>query len=260
MHARISNAAFRCRFALFAVGTGRTAEGQRIHVKDPQLPSRESFVSTQYLHAEVIEEQVDAGGVVLARSILAHADVRLAIRTGPSLRADALEAGVLVPARSAVQAWIGRAVVDVDLAGCAGVAVTAVANEGVVQVDATVRTDRIARIAQALVDLRLALQPNEARSAPADESFQLIHARGAVLAWIGGAVVDGVLALLARVTGLAGARVIVDLIDTLAVVPTDLQRAFVDVGLAGRAGPSRMTDALVAEQLVHANAVQARIA
>jgi len=32
MHARISNAAFRCGFALFAIGTRRTTERRRIHV------------------------------------------------------------------------------------------------------------------------------------------------------------------------------------------------------------------------------------
>lgn len=68
------------------------------------------------------------------------------------------------------------------------------------------------------------------------------------------------LALLARVTGLAGARVIVDLIDTLAVVAAGLGPALVNVGLAGRPGPSRMADALVAEELVDTDPVEAGIA
>lgn len=67
------------------------------------------------------------------------------------------------------------------------------------------------------------------------------------------------LALLARVTGLTGAGIVVDLVDALAVVSARSGRAFVGVGLAGCTSPSWMTDALVAEELIHADSVQARI-
>jgi len=129
------------------------------------------------------------------------------------------------------------------------------ADESVVQIDAAICANRVARIAQALVDLRFALQPDEAGSALADESFQLIDARGTVLTGIRSAVIDSMLTLLARITRLAGTRVIVNLIGTLAVVPTRFQRALVDVGFASYAGPSWMTDTLVAEQLVHTDSV-----
>lgn len=130
----------------------------------------------------------------------------------------------------------------------------------VVEIHAAIGADRTARIAEALVDLRLALQPDVAGSAFADESLQLVQARGAVLARFGRAVVDRVLAVLAGITGLAGAGIIANLIDALAVIFARSRGALVDVGLASRAGPSRMADALVAEELVHADPVQARIA
>lgn len=110
-----------------------------------------------YLHAEVVHEQIHASGVVLARSVLTHADIHLAINAAPSLRAYALETTDFVSARRAVQARIGRAVVYVDLAGRPGVAFATVTDEGVVEIDAAIGTDRIARIALAFVDFRLAL-------------------------------------------------------------------------------------------------------
>lgn len=68
------------------------------------------------------------------------------------------------------------------------------------------------------------------------------------------------LALFACVTRFASASIIVNLVDALTVVATRLGRTLVDVGFAGRAAPSRMTDALVAEELVYTDAVQAGVA
>ena len=192
--------------------------------------------------------------------ILAHADVDLAMNAGPTLGAHAFKPADLVPARGAVQTRIRGTVVDVDLARRSGVAFATVTDESVVQVDATIRSNGAARVAETLVQFRLALQPDEARPAPADEPLQLVHAGPSVLARIGGTVVDSVLTLFARVAWLAGARVPVDLIDTLAAVPARFAGTFVYVRLACRAGPSRMTDALVAEQIVHAYPVQAWVA
>lgn len=211
----------------------------------------------RYSHAEVIQKEVDAGGVVQTRFVLAHANVCLTVNAGPSVRAGTLEAGDLVSTRRAVEARIGRAVVHVDLAERAGVALVTLADEGVVEIRAAFRADRVAGVAETLVNFRLAMRAAVSGSALADEPFELIDARGAVLARIGRAIVDGVLALLAGVTGLAGARVIVDLVDALAVVSARLGRALVDVALAGRAEPSRVADALVLEQVVDADAVQA---
>jgi len=69
-----------------------------------------------------------------------------------------------------------------------------------------------------------------------------------------------VLTLFARVTGLAGASIIVDLVDALTVVSTRSRRTLVDVCFASRTGPSRMTDTFMTEELVHTDSVQARIA
>ena len=191
--------------------------------------------------------------------ILAHADVYLAVSPGPTFGAHALKPADLVPARGAVQTRIRGTVVDVDLARRSAIPFATVTDKSVVQVDATIRSNRAARIAETLVQFCLALQPDETRSALANESLQLVDAGPSVLARIRGTVVDGVLTLFACVAWLAGARISVHLIDTLTVVPARFAGAFVDVRLASRAGPSRMTDALVAEQVVHANPVQTRV-
>jgi len=73
-------------------------------------------------------------------------------------------------------------------------------------------------------------------------------------------VVDGMLAILARITGFAGACIIVDMVEALAVILAWYRYALVDVDLASRAGPSWMADAFMTEEIVHANAVQAGIA
>lgn len=208
-----------------------------------------------HLHAEVVHEQVHANGVVLARSILAHADIHLTVHPAPSFRAYALETTHFISTRCAVQTRIRRAIVYVDFTGRSGVAFATVANEGVVEIYATIGADRIARIAQTLVNLCLALQPDEAGSAPTDEALQLVYACGSVLARIRRAIIDRVLALLACVTGLASAGIVIDLVDALAVVSAWFRRALVDVRLAGCTGPSRMADALVAKELVHADSV-----
>lgn len=133
-------------------------------------------------------------------------------------------------------------------------------DEGVVEIHAAIGTNRTARVAEALIDLRLALQPDVAGSTFADESLQLIQARGAVLARIRCAVIDRMLALLAGVTRLASAGIIANLVNALAVISARFRGALIDVGLASCAGPSRMADAVMTEELVHADSVQTRIA
>lgn len=129
------------------------------------------------------------------------------------------------------------------------------ADEGIIEIYAAFSADWIARIALTFVAFCFALQSDEARSAPAGEALQLIYARGSVLTRIRCAVINRVLALLARVTGLAGAGIIVDMIDALTVVSARSRCALIDVRIAGRTGPSRMADALVAEELVHADSI-----
>jgi len=176
-------------------------------------------VERKHLHTEVIHEQVHAGSVVLAGLILTRADVALATNASPSLGAHTLESTDFVSTRRAVQARIGRAIVDISFAECSGVALATMTKEGVVKIYAAIRAELATRIAEALVDLRLAMQPGVTGSAFAYESFQLIYARGAVLTRIRCAVIDGVLAIFARVTGFAGTYVVVDMIEALAVVP-----------------------------------------
>lgn len=133
-------------------------------------------------------------------------------------------------------------------------------DEGVVEIHAAIGAGRAARVAEAFIDLRLALQPDVAGSTFADESLQLIQARGAVLARIGRAVIDRMLALLAGITRLASAGIIANLVNALAIIPAWFRGALVDVGLASCAGPSRVADAFVTEELVYADSVQTRIA
>lgn len=110
-----------------------------------------------YLHTEVIHEQIHAAGIVLTRLILAHADVFLAMDAGPALWTYALECTDLVPAYRVVQTRIGGAVVYVGLARGAGKAFATVTHESIVEVYAEIGAHRIARIAETLIDLRLAL-------------------------------------------------------------------------------------------------------
>lgn len=208
-----------------------------------------------HLHAEIVHEQVHAHSVVLARSILAHANIHLTIHPAPSFRAYALETTHFISTRCAVQTRIGRAVVYVDLARRSGVTFATMADESVVEIYAAIGADRIARIAQTLVNLCFALQPDEAGSASTDETLQLVYARGSILARIRRAIIDCVLALLACVTGLACANIIIDLVDALPVISAWFKRALVDVRLTGRTGPSRMADAFVAKEFVHTDSV-----
>lgn len=220
-----------------------------------RLDERRPEMILFYSHAEVVQEQIHAGGVVLTRLILARTDICLTVHAGPSIRARTLEASDLVSTRSAVLTRIGRAVIHVDLAERAGVALVTVADKSVVKIYAAFRANRITGIAQTLVNFRLALQADVAGSALANETLELVDTRGAVLARIGRAVVDSVLALLAGVTGLACTCVVIDLIDALAVVPAWFRRTLVHIALAGRAEPSRIADAFVLKQIVHTDTV-----
>lgn len=88
---------------------------------------------------------------------MAHANVPLAVQSGPSLAAQALEAAHLVPTGCPVETRIGGAVINVNLAGGAGVALATVADKFVVEIDAAIRADGIARVTETLVERRLAL-------------------------------------------------------------------------------------------------------
>lgn len=192
--------------------------------------------------------------------ILTHTDVILAANAGPSFSTHTFVAIDFIPTLCAVQTRIGCAVIDISLAERSGVALAAMAEEHIIKIHAVIGADLVARIAETFVDLRLAIQASETGCAFAYESFQLIYACSAVLARFRCAVVDIMLAILARVTGFAGTRVVVDLIEALAIILTRCRFAFVYVDLARRAGPSWMTKAFMPEKIIHANAIQARIA
>lgn len=173
MHARISNAPFRCCLTLLSISSRRTPfqQNPREQLK-PAQPSKLSVLAlSSYLHAEIVYEQVHASSVVLARTILAHPNVNFTVDTDPSLRTCALEPTDFVPTRGAVQTRIGLAVVDVNFARGSGVAFATVTHEGVVQIDATICTNWITGLTETLVQFCLALETNEARPALADESF-----------------------------------------------------------------------------------------
>ena len=65
------------------------------------------------------------------------------------------------------------------------------------------------------------------------------------------------LATLAGESGLADASVVIDGINTLAIVSAGIQSAVIDVDVAHVSHPSRVADALISEKFVHTVAVDA---
>jgi len=78
-----------------------------------------------------------------------------------------------------------------------------------------------------------------------------------MLAGIGGTVVDGVLAVLARVARFTVATVSIDQVHTGSLVGAGSVLAVVDVLVTGRSRPARMADALVVEESIHTGAMLA---
>lgn len=211
------------------------------------------------LHAEVVEEQINTSSVVLTRMVLAHANIFLAPIPSPSLRTDTFKSTNFISTSCPIQTRIRRTVIDIDFASSSSVSLSTIANELVIQINATFCTNRIARVAQTLVNFSLALKSHKSWSALANKSFQLIRTSSSVLTRLGGTVVDGVLTPLASVTRLAGAGKSVHSVNALSIVLTRFTSTFVNVDFASSTCPSRMTDTLVAEQFVHTHPVEARI-
>lgn len=168
VHARVADAAVGCRFAAFAIRTGRTG-------------------------TEEVSEQVDAVGVVQARLIVAEAHVDLATLTRPSSRTRAFEVVDEFGADASVKTRRRLALVDVRLAQIARETWTALAPVFINLVEAAVGAHRVAGVVQALVDVNFALDAEETRAALAHEAFEAVGAAAAVTARLGGAVVDLVL-------------------------------------------------------------------
>lgn len=194
------------------------------------------------LHAEEILEKINASCVILARSVHAHSNVMFAMCAGPSLWTHALEAANFVAASCAVETGTRGAIVDIDFAGCAGVTFATMTREFVIKINASIRANRTARIAQALIDLGFALKPDEARATFTHEAFELVEASSSVLARFRGTIVHGVLAHLSGIARLARARITASLIQALAIVSTRFIRALVNVRFASCPRPSRITN------------------
>lgn len=103
-------------------------------------------------------EKVNALCIILARSLRAGADVVLASKSSPSRQTSALKFTDVISTGCTVQARLASAVVDVDLAESAGVALTALAGKLVVLINAHFSSLRVARVAQALVNLQFTLK------------------------------------------------------------------------------------------------------
>lgn len=127
-------------------------------------------------------EEIHAGGVVLARLVLASSYIYFACISSPTIFADALEATNFISTGCSIQTRVRKAIVDVGFASNSSESFSALANEFVIQIDAMLSANWTARIAKAFVDFRFALKPNESWSAFADKAFELVNARGSVLA------------------------------------------------------------------------------
>lgn len=217
-------------------------------------------IGSAWADAEEVLEEIDAGGVVLARLLdRAHGHLLFAAFASPSVGARALVGPDAIGAHASVEAGRSLAVIDVVLAGLAVVSVATDARELVVQVQTALGSSWVAWVVQALIDLGFALKTNESRSTLACESIKLIDTRGSILARVACTIVDGVLAILSGVASFAGARVAVDRVVASSVVLAGVDRTVVDVLVAGLAAPSGIADALVVEESVDANSVLARL-
>ena len=122
-----------------------------------------------HLHAEVILEEVDAQGIVLARVSVAESDVQLAEVAGPTRGAGTDVAADHIGARAAIEAGVGGAVVNVLLAILSPESLATFAFKLVVEVEAARRSRRIAEVRRALVAGGLAREADVAWSAIADK-------------------------------------------------------------------------------------------
>ena len=116
------------------------------------------------LHAEVVFEEVDTSGIVLAGIAVTVSDVFLATVTDPACRAVALVASHKISALAAVHAGTAGALVDVDRAVVAGISVSTLALVTIVQIDAH-SANGIAGTLRTIVPLHLAGQTSVARPA-----------------------------------------------------------------------------------------------
>lgn len=133
--------------------------------------------------------------------ILARDHLHVAYLAGPTGRTDAVILVLVLHTRCLILAWIVRAPVDVLVAPCTRVSVRAVTSV----------------------------------------VLHVVVAGGTVQAGRAVALIDAVLAVGARVTGFADARVVVDAVDALAAVHAATVGAVFVVGLAIDAGEAKLT-------------------
>lgn len=103
-------------------------------------------------------EKVNALSIILARSLCAGANVVLAPKSSPSRQTSALKFTNVVSAGCTVQARLSGTVVNVDLAESTREALSALASEFVVLINAHLCSLRVAWVAQALVNLQFTLK------------------------------------------------------------------------------------------------------
>lgn len=155
MHAWIADAAFWCGFALFAI---RSA----------------------WAHTEIVFEQINALGIVLALIDRTEFDFFLAIIAGPAFFANALIRTGPIDT-FAIHARLVFAVIDVRFTCSACITSSAFARKLIVQINATFRSDWVAWVAQALVDFGFALKTDEAWTALADKAVDFVNAGAGIL-------------------------------------------------------------------------------
>lgn len=107
---------------------------------------------------EEVLEQVNAIGIVLT-GLLArtHRDLLLAPATSPAGWAHALVRAYAIATNSTTRARITGTVINIHFASGSSVALATHATERVVQIQTLFRSDWVARIAEAFVDLSFAL-------------------------------------------------------------------------------------------------------
>ena len=126
-------------------------------------------IKVKYLHAEVVLEEVDASGVVLARFRVAEANVLLAPIARPSGDAVALVTANQIAAGGTVHARVAQTFVDLDGAIVTDVTIATFALSPVVQVQTPQGSSRVARAIGAIVNGDFARQSSKAGAAVAKE-------------------------------------------------------------------------------------------
>lgn len=212
-----------------------------------------------YLHAEIVLEQVDTHCIVVTRFALTRAYIDFTPFTRPTVRTLTRERVNAVKTFAVVHARVAGAIVDILFTHLSGVTGMTNALVIVIQVQTLFCALWATRVAQTFVNSGLTLKTQESRSATAHESVQHVDARSSVLTRSRGTVVDQMLTFFTGVANVTSTRITVDQIRALAVVAARVAGTIVNVDFTSSSGPSWVTHALMAEQFVNAYAVLTRV-